>query len=170
MLLISCTPAIRSLQIDHAPTETARPYVCIFVNLSWSSSTQANSGNFVTAPHAAPQLVDEETGSFFAARDHMGLSSMYIGYGTDGSVWFASEMKVRITFSVLMCGCLPDTGFMIRIGVELESDDGYLVSSKISHFGKGVDPFLRFQRSLSEVSEHDHQHANIPHTQQSTVR
>mmetsp|Transcript_23830 Transcript_23830/g.45382 ORF Transcript_23830/g.45382 Transcript_23830/m.45382 type:complete len:694 (+) Transcript_23830:102-2183(+) len=38
-------------------------------------------------------LVDEETGSFFAARDHMGLSSMYIGYGTDGSVWFASEMK-----------------------------------------------------------------------------
>ena len=29
----------------------------------------------------------------FAARDHMGICPLYIAHGTDGSVWFASEMK-----------------------------------------------------------------------------
>ena len=43
------------------------------------------------------QLYDAETGRIFAGRDHMGISSMYIGYGKDGSVWFASEMKVRVS-------------------------------------------------------------------------
>uniref|UniRef100_A0A6T7VL96 asparagine synthase (glutamine-hydrolyzing) n=1 Tax=Pyramimonas obovata TaxID=1411642 RepID=A0A6T7VL96_9CHLO len=38
-------------------------------------------------------LYDSETGRIFAGRDHMGISSMYVGYGKDGSVWFASEMK-----------------------------------------------------------------------------
>lgn len=38
-------------------------------------------------------LYDSETGSIFAARDHMGISSMYIAHGKDGSLWFASEMK-----------------------------------------------------------------------------
>lgn len=39
-------------------------------------------------------VYDAESGKIFAARDQMGISSMYIGYGKDGSVWFASEMKV----------------------------------------------------------------------------
>jgi hypothetical protein len=42
----------------------------------------------------APQLYDEAKGTTFAARDHMGKIPLYIGYGKDGSKWFASEMKV----------------------------------------------------------------------------
>jgi len=38
-------------------------------------------------------VVDEEQGTIFAARDHMGLASMYVAYGKDGSVWFSSELK-----------------------------------------------------------------------------
>jgi len=30
---------------------------------------------------------------FLAARDPIGVTSLYVGYGRDGSVWFASEMK-----------------------------------------------------------------------------
>ena len=38
-------------------------------------------------------LYDKKNGRVYAGRDHMGICPMYIGYGTDGSVWFASEMK-----------------------------------------------------------------------------
>ncbi|CAI5487715.1 unnamed protein product [Closterium sp. Naga37s-1] len=38
-------------------------------------------------------LLDTRDNSFIAARDPMGVCSMYIGWGRDGSVWFASEMK-----------------------------------------------------------------------------
>ena len=36
---------------------------------------------------------DAESNSFFAARDAIGVMSLYIGHKDDGSVWFASEMK-----------------------------------------------------------------------------
>lgn len=36
---------------------------------------------------------DERTGHFTAARDPIGICSLYWGRGEDGSVWFASEMK-----------------------------------------------------------------------------
>jgi asparagine synthetase B (glutamine-hydrolysing) len=36
---------------------------------------------------------DERTGYFCAARDPIGICSLYWGRGADGSVWFASEMK-----------------------------------------------------------------------------
>ncbi|KAF1789895.1 Nucleophile aminohydrolase [Phytophthora cactorum] len=38
-------------------------------------------------------LYDHRKDFFLAARDHMGITPMYYGYGADGSVWFASEMK-----------------------------------------------------------------------------
>ena len=38
-------------------------------------------------------LCDARTGAVFAARDHMGIVPLYIGYGRDGATWFASEMK-----------------------------------------------------------------------------
>lgn len=38
-------------------------------------------------------LFDRKTGFYGAARDHMGITSLYIGYGVDGSIWFASELK-----------------------------------------------------------------------------
>ena len=38
-------------------------------------------------------LYDKKNGRVYAGRDHMGICPMYIAYGHDGSVWFASEMK-----------------------------------------------------------------------------
>jgi len=38
-------------------------------------------------------LTDSKTGRFIAARDPIGVTPLYIGYGRDGSIWFASEIK-----------------------------------------------------------------------------
>lgn len=38
-------------------------------------------------------IMDEKNSEIYAARDPMGVNSMYIGWGGDGSVWFSSEMK-----------------------------------------------------------------------------
>lgn len=38
-------------------------------------------------------LLDVKTGSYLAARDPIGVCSMYIGWHHSGSTWFASEMK-----------------------------------------------------------------------------
>ncbi len=38
-------------------------------------------------------ISDQEKGTVLAARDQIGVCPMYIGWGRDGSVWFASEMK-----------------------------------------------------------------------------
>ena len=39
---------------------------------------------------------DTRTGRWIAARDHAGVSPLYIGWHPDGTVWFASEMKALI--------------------------------------------------------------------------
>ncbi|XP_047327678.1 asparagine synthetase [glutamine-hydrolyzing] 2-like [Impatiens glandulifera] len=38
-------------------------------------------------------LVDTRDKSYIAARDAIGITPLYMGWGLDGSVWFASEMK-----------------------------------------------------------------------------
>ncbi|KAH7520598.1 hypothetical protein FEM48_Zijuj08G0162000 [Ziziphus jujuba var. spinosa] len=38
-------------------------------------------------------LLDTRNKSFIAARDAIGITPLYIGWGLDGSTWFASEMK-----------------------------------------------------------------------------
>ncbi|KAL9241535.1 hypothetical protein vseg_015639 [Gypsophila vaccaria] len=38
-------------------------------------------------------LLDTRDKSFIAARDGVGITPLYMGWGLDGSVWFASEMK-----------------------------------------------------------------------------
>jgi len=38
-------------------------------------------------------LYDNVTDTFVIARDPIGIIPLYIGYGKDGSIWFASEMK-----------------------------------------------------------------------------
>ncbi|CAD5167712.1 unnamed protein product [Musa acuminata subsp. malaccensis] len=38
-------------------------------------------------------LLDTRDKSFIAARDAIGITPLYVGWGLDGSVWFASEMK-----------------------------------------------------------------------------
>ncbi|RHY83306.1 hypothetical protein DYB35_006806 [Aphanomyces astaci] len=43
-------------------------------------------------------LYDSAKDVLIAARDHMGITPLYYGYGADGSVWFASEMKALEAF------------------------------------------------------------------------
>ncbi|XP_020968286.1 asparagine synthetase [glutamine-hydrolyzing] 2-like [Arachis ipaensis] len=38
-------------------------------------------------------LLDTRDKSFIAARDAIGITPLYLGWGLDGSTWFASEMK-----------------------------------------------------------------------------
>ena len=38
-------------------------------------------------------LYDRKTDEFMIARDHMGITPLYIGWGNDGSIYIASEMK-----------------------------------------------------------------------------
>jgi len=38
-------------------------------------------------------IYDQRTGTYGAARDHIGITSLYLGRGSDGSVWISSEMK-----------------------------------------------------------------------------
>ena len=38
-------------------------------------------------------VYDKRDGSYLAARDPIGITTLYMGYGRDGSVWFASELK-----------------------------------------------------------------------------
>eukprot|EP00922_Rhytidocystis_sp_ex-Travisia-forbesii_P033482 GHVS01049743.1.p1 GENE.GHVS01049743.1~~GHVS01049743.1.p1 ORF type:complete len:426 (-),score=34.89 GHVS01049743.1:810-2087(-) len=38
-------------------------------------------------------ISDETTQQYMAARDPIGICPLYVGYHTDGSMWFASEMK-----------------------------------------------------------------------------
>lgn len=38
-------------------------------------------------------LLDKRDNSFIAARDAIGITPLYMGWGLDGSIWFASEMK-----------------------------------------------------------------------------
>ena len=38
-------------------------------------------------------LYDEKRDCYLAARDHIGIIPLYMGWGRDGSVWFASELK-----------------------------------------------------------------------------
>ncbi|KAL2629960.1 hypothetical protein R1flu_014646 [Riccia fluitans] len=41
-------------------------------------------------------LLDTRDNSYIAARDPIGITPLYIGWGLDGSVWFASEMKALV--------------------------------------------------------------------------
>ena len=38
-------------------------------------------------------IADEQRDTYFAARDAIGVMSLYVGYHSDGSIWFASEFK-----------------------------------------------------------------------------
>jgi len=46
-------------------------------------------------------LLDDQTGEFYAARDPVGVNSLYMGTGMDGATWFASEAKPLVA-----AGCI----------------------------------------------------------------
>lgn len=40
--------------------------------------------------------IEDSTGRWMAARDHVGVSPLYVGRHEDGTIWFASEMKALV--------------------------------------------------------------------------
>jgi asparagine synthase (glutamine-hydrolysing) len=58
-------------------------------------------------------IYDSKSGRFMAARDPIGIIPLYYGYGNDGSVWFASELKAIAdhctTFFQFPPGCFYDS-------------------------------------------------------------
>ena len=58
-------------------------------------------------------LYDSKTKSFLAARDPIGIIPLYYGFGKDGSVWFASELKAMVDHCTAVHqfppGCLFDS-------------------------------------------------------------
>jgi asparagine synthase (glutamine-hydrolysing) len=64
-------------------------------------------------------ILDSATGELYAARDPIGVNSMYMGTGLDGARWFASEAKPLVT-----AGCIDVE--MFPPGHYYSSTDGKL--------------------------------------------
>ena len=73
------------------------------------------SGSFVSQLRGMFAFVayDSKTEHFLAARDPIGIIPLYYGFGKDGSVWFASEMKALAdhctTYMQFPPGCYYDS-------------------------------------------------------------
>jgi asparagine synthase (glutamine-hydrolysing) len=52
-------------------------------------------------------IVDDVTGEVYAARDPVGVNSMYYGRGVDGSTWFASEVKPLVAGNCISIEAFP---------------------------------------------------------------
>lgn len=66
----------------------------------------------------------------FAARDHCGIKPLYFGKGTNGEVWFSSELKCIVdqdcvTFEEFPAGhyWTPETGYVKWYNPEWDHDD-----------------------------------------------
>uniref|UniRef100_A0A383V7J6 Asparagine synthetase [glutamine-hydrolyzing] n=1 Tax=Tetradesmus obliquus TaxID=3088 RepID=A0A383V7J6_TETOB len=78
-------------------------------------------------------ILDTRDGSFYAARDPIGITSLYIGWGKDGSVWVSSEMK-----------CIKDECLKFQ-----QFPPGHYYSSKTMSFTRYYNPqfYLEFEAS-----------------------
>ncbi|KAI8466925.1 MAG: asparagine synthase [Monoraphidium minutum] len=78
-------------------------------------------------------LLDQNTNSFYAARDPIGITSLYIGWGRDGATWVASEMK-----------CLKDECVRFQ-----QFPPGHYYSSRTGEFTRYYNPqfYLDFEAS-----------------------
>ncbi|KAG1666782.1 hypothetical protein FOA52_004618 [Chlamydomonas sp. UWO 241] len=69
-------------------------------------------------------VLDKNTNTFYAARDAIGVTCLYIGWGKDGSVWLSSEMK-----------CLKDECARFQ-----QFPPGHYYSSKTNEFVRWYNP------------------------------
>eukprot|EP00308_Calcidiscus_leptoporus_P021483 CAMPEP_0119355048 /NCGR_PEP_ID=MMETSP1334-20130426/3960_1 /TAXON_ID=127549 /ORGANISM="Calcidiscus leptoporus, Strain RCC1130" /LENGTH=629 /DNA_ID=CAMNT_0007368771 /DNA_START=16 /DNA_END=1905 /DNA_ORIENTATION=- len=65
-------------------------------------------------------ILDENTGELYAARDPIGINSLYMGTGLDGSTWFSSEAKPLVAAGCIDVAIFPP-------GHYYSSNDGHLV-------------------------------------------
>ncbi|PSS36697.1 Asparagine synthetase [Actinidia chinensis var. chinensis] len=80
-------------------------------------------------------LLDTRDKSFIAARDAIGITPLYMGWGLDGSVWFASEMKA------LSDDCERFMSF----------PPGHIYSSKQAEGGSSQKNYLPYRKSMPQV-------------------
>lgn len=76
-------------------------------------------------------ILDSRNNSFYAARDALGITCMYIGWGKDGSVWLSSEMK-----------CLKDDCTRFQ-----QFPPGHYYDSRVGEFKRYYNPkhYLDFE-------------------------
>ena len=78
------------------------------------------SGDFLSSLRGMFAFVvyDSKTGHFMAARDPIGIIPLYYGFGKDGSVWFASELKAIAdhcpVFAQFPPGCFYDSSLTAK--------------------------------------------------------
>ncbi len=61
-------------------------------------------------------IYDKRDKSYYAVRDQCGITPLYIGYGSDGSVWIGSEMKALATSCARFEPFLPGHYFSSKEG------------------------------------------------------
>ncbi|XVF58980.1 hypothetical protein PTKIN_Ptkin07bG0110200 [Pterospermum kingtungense] len=69
-------------------------------------------------------LLDTRDKSFIAARDAIGITPLYIGWGLDGSVWFASEMEALSDDCERFISFLPGHIYSSKQGLFLFFSEG----------------------------------------------
>lgn len=90
-----------------------------------------------------------------AARDHCGIKPLYIGYGENGSVWFASELKCLVDqcerIDEFPAGhyWTPEEGFVRYYKPEWDSDD-YVPSGTLEGVREELERAIRRQ-CMSDV-------------------
>ena len=75
-------------------------------------------------------IMNEDTGELYAARDPVGVNSLYWGTGLDGATWFASEAKPLVTAGCLDVEMFPPGHYYTTTGSQARvSLGGTAVSS-----------------------------------------
>lgn len=97
-------------------------------------------------------IFDRRDSSFYAVRDHMGKTPLYIGYGSDGSTWLASEMKAL---------CSECARFELF-------PPGHSFSSKTKTFTQWYKPSWKVDRALIPRNKYDP--ATLRHSFETAVK
>jgi len=106
-------------------------------------------------------IMNEETGELYAARDPIGVNSLYWGTGLDGATWFSSEAKPLVTAGCVDVEMFPPGHYYASTGSNerLAGRNGRLVQyytpkwRDVSHATKALDlDHIRetFMRSVSK--------------------
>jgi len=66
-------------------------------------------------------IMNEETGGLYAARDPIGVNSLYWGSGLDGATWFASEAKPLVQAGCVDVEMFPPGHYYVSTGSELRA-------------------------------------------------
>ena len=96
-------------------------------------------------------VVDDRTGRWLVARDPVGICPLYVGHHTDGTIWFASEMKALVGWCERVA--------LVRPGEAWASD------------GKTVRSWRWYERTwMTEVPSHRPDDATIRQTFEAAVK